>query len=155
MSGMRFTLDQLNPKLQQQIAKKLAEQHKGERRMVRNLGPDILPVQKKNKYYAITTEVDGMKFHSKHEAACYRDLKLRELAGEISDLRTQVKFSLFDAGGNCRGEHWGVYTADFVFREAGNLVVSDAKSEATRKARDWPKTKKAMLACHGITIREL
>lgn len=115
------------------------------------------PVEPKprNKYRAQRVEADGHRFDSKHEYMMYVDLKLRVRAGEIEDLRLQVKFSLFDAGGHCRGEHIGTYRADFVYRERGELRVADAKSEKTRRLRDWPRTKALMRACHGIEVIEL
>ena len=48
--------------------------------------------KKKSKYFAVKTEVDGIVFDSKLEAARYKILKKRQDGGEISDLETQVKF---------------------------------------------------------------
>lgn len=132
------SIDQLPPKLREQVQEKLAGRE-----------------PKKNKYNAKPQEIGGIKFASKLEAAEYQKLALREKAGEISGLRAHVKFALFDPGEGCRGEHWFTYIADFVFRENGKLVVADAKSAATRARRDWPRTKKAMLACHNHDVVEL
>ena len=87
-----------------------------------------------NKYYATKTDVDGIRFDSQREAARYRELRLLERAGEITDLRLQVPFYLW-AG--VPGEvpravqlpkrfQW---RADFVYREVGSgaEVVEDAK----------------------------
>lgn len=98
---------------------------------------------------------DVVRFDSKHEYAEYQKLALREKAGEISGLRVHVRFSLFDAGDNCRGEHFGCYTADFTFRENGKLVVADAKSPPTRARRDWKRTKQLLKSCHGHEVIEL
>ncbi|WP_416330616.1 DUF1064 domain-containing protein, partial [[Clostridium] innocuum] len=49
---------------------------------------------KKSKYGAVKTEVDGIKFDSKHEALRYQELRLLEQAGEITNLRLQVPFEL-------------------------------------------------------------
>ena len=46
------------------------------------------------KYHAIKTVYDGITFDSRKEARRYAALKLLERAGEISDLRTQVKYEL-------------------------------------------------------------
>ena len=51
----------------------------------------------KSKYKADKVVVDGVKFDSKREARRYRELKLLEKAGEISDLQMQVKFVLIPA----------------------------------------------------------
>lgn len=110
---------------------------------------------KKNKYNAQPQVTKEGKFASKKELRCWQELKLREKAGEIACLRRQVKFSLFGKG----GEHIGVYTADFVWRKRSSIgwiiTVADAKSEATKKRRDWARTKKLMMACHGIDVLEL
>ena len=50
---------------------------------------------KRSKYGAIKTEVDGIKFDSKHEASRYKELRLLEQAGEITNLRLQVPYILF------------------------------------------------------------
>lgn len=44
---------------------------------------------RKNKYSAKITELDGIKFHSKGEAACYSMLKLLERAGKVKILVLQ------------------------------------------------------------------
>jgi hypothetical protein len=115
-----------------------------------------------NKYHAQVVEADGVRFASKKEMRCYLIQKAREEKGEIQDLRVHVKFSLFDPGlaelhraGSCPGEHIGTYTCDFTWRENGRLVVADAKSEKTRRLREWPRTKALLKACHGHEVREL
>lgn len=108
-----------------------------------------------NKYRAQPLETGGERFDSKHEYRCYQALRVRQDAGEITGLRRQVKFSLFDAGGFCRGEHVGIYRCDFTYREGEKLVVADAKSEYTRKLRDWQRTKKLLRMCHGHEVVEM
>lgn len=80
-----------------------------------------------------------------------------ELAGEISELRTQVKFELIPTqriGGKCV-ERSVTYTADAVYRDkAGNLVVEDVKSPAT-KTQQYVIRRKLMLWVHGIQIVEV
>jgi hypothetical protein len=161
--GMRFTLEHLNPRMREQAEAKLRLTDLKPRTVV--LCPDDTepaPPQvharkqaSKNKYRAIRVDIKGHRFDSRHEYEQYLKLKAREGAGEIEGLRTQVKFSLFDAGGTCRGEHIGTYRADFVYREAGELRVADAKSKHTKRLRDWPRTKALMRACHGIEVIEL
>jgi hypothetical protein len=113
----------------------------------------------RTKYRSVSTVVDGERFDSKLEEGIWQDLKLREKAGEIRNLRRQVRFSLFMNG----GEHFGIYTADFVyeiFLDRGVLgrwhrYVADAKSAHTRKLQAWQKVRKLMLACHSINVLEL
>lgn len=127
------------------------------------LPPARNPTSKPSKHRAIKTEVAGEKFDSKLEARVYQELKLREVAGEIRNLRRQVKFSLFANG----GYHLGTYKADAEFEElyvdhnkGGEVhrwirVVADVKSQHTRKLPGWGRTKKLMQACHNIIVREL
>lgn len=144
----------LNPKVRAQAAMKLADQAASKISGIRVVHP-IGPPAPGNKFHAKAVTADGKKFGSKKEFRCYRELELRQAAGEISDLRCQVKFSLFAAGGECPGEHIGTYSCDFVWKEQGRRVVADAKSEATRRLRDWPRTKALMRMCHNIEVIEL
>lgn len=48
------------------------------------------------KYNNKKITVDGQIFDSKKEANRYKELRLLEKAGEIKDLRTQVKFKLME-----------------------------------------------------------
>ena len=161
LSTARWKLEDIaNPELRMQLARKIAEAYPGSARTVRNFRIDEqMPTQPRakprNKFNAIATEIDGIKFGSQHEARCYADLKIREKAGEISELRAQVKFALFDPGSNCYGEWVGTYRADFVWKSGEKVVVADAKSKATRKLRDWPRTKSLMKMCWGIEVVEL
>jgi len=49
---------------------------------------------KRHKYGAKPTEVDGIKFGSKREAAYYSELKLRQRAGEVIGFLMQVPLRL-------------------------------------------------------------
>lgn len=102
-----------------------------------------------NKYRAKKTVVDGITFDSKREAARYKELRTLLRAGQIQDLRMQVKYPLV-----VNGVKIGRYTSDFNYIENGAEVVEDVKSPATKKARDYVLRKKLMLAIHGISIRE-
>lgn len=99
-----------------------------------------------NKYGNKRTEVDGITFHSKREAARYQDLKLLERAGAIKDLRIQVPY-LFELNDVriCR------YFADFVYKENGREVVEDSKGKRTK---DYMIKRKMMKAFYGVEIRE-
>lgn len=103
---------------------------------------------KKSKYNAVKTEVDGIKFDSKHEASRYRELRVLEQAGEITNLRLQVPFELIPKS------KYGMpirYIADFVYNENDQLIVEDAKGVKT----PIYKLKKRMMAeKYGIEIRE-
>lgn len=88
-----------------------------------------------------------------------------EKAGEISDLKTQVKFQLIPTqrepdtlgkrGGIRQGkmiERECSYIADFVYTENGNTVVEDTKGMRTK---DYIIKRKLMLWIHGIRIKEV
>lgn len=145
-----WSLEQLNPAMRKQAEEKLAAQVRTVRTAAK---PGPVPGQ--SKYNNRIVQADGHRFDSKHEYRCYLALKVRERAGEIDGLRLHVRFALFDPGENCRGEYIGTYRCDFVFREGGKLVVADAKGAKTRRLRDWPRTKKLMLACHGLDVQEI
>ena len=111
-----------------------------------------------NKYYARKTEVDGITFDSKHEAERYCELKLLWRAGEIRELMIQYPFELIPAQKDEKGktiERPVCYIADFVyFDKDGNLVVEDAKSQAT-KTDVYKLKRKLMLYFKGIAIKEV
>lgn len=101
------------------------------------------------KYNNQKITVDGQKFDSKKEASRYRELRLLEKAGEIKDLRTQVKFKLIPAQ---RDEATGKvverecsYKADFVYEE-------DVKGFRTK---EYIIKRKLMMWRYGIRIREV
>lgn len=106
-----------------------------------------------SKHNNVWTEVDGIKFQSKHEARRYELLRDRQLAKEISDLKCQVRYRIMD------GEKYlTTYVADFTYRENGELVVEDAKGR--RESRDpsynlFKLKKRLLLLYSGLDIREV
>jgi len=102
--------------------------------------------KKQNKFKAKVTWVDGIRFASQGEATRYSQLKIRERAGEITDLELQVEYSL-----DVNGLHIATYMADFVYIENGQKVVEDFKGVRTRL---YILKAKLMKALHGITIYE-
>ena len=121
---------------------------------------------KKNKYNAVKTEAYGKIFDSAHEAERYGELLLLERAGEIHDLKCQVKYVLIPAkrepdrtgprGGKIKGkviERETAYIADFVYKtKDGTEIVEDAKGCRTK---DYRIKKKLMLSVHGIRLKEV
>ena len=96
----------------------------------------------------IITEVDGITFHSKKEANRWSELQLLVRAGEIRDLKRQVKYSL-----DVNGVHICNYYADFTYVDCKTetLVVEDSKG---RRIQPYPIKAKLMKACHNIDIFE-
>lgn len=107
------------------------------------------PSQKPAKYRNVKTEIDGLTFDSKKEAARWQELRILERAGEIKDLVRQTRFDL-----RVNGELICFYKADFVYREKltdWRIIVEDSKGV---KTRDYLIKKKLMYAIHKISIRE-
>lgn len=103
---------------------------------------------KKSKYRAVKTEINGIMFDSKHEAARYQELRLLERAGEINSLRLQVPYELIAKSKYGKSIK---YVADFVYSRNGLTVVEDAKGVRTPVYR----LKKRMMAeKYGIQIKE-
>lgn len=107
------------------------------------------------KYHSRKTTLDGMEFDSLREANRYAELKLLQRVGEISDLRTQVKYTLIPAQKKPSGgtERACTYTADFAYRDkTGREIVEDAKGVRTQQ---YTIRRKLMLWVHGIEVIEV
>lgn len=85
--------------------------------------------QRRHKFNAKKTTVDGITFDSKLEARRYTELKLLERAGTITDLQLQPKFLLQEKFKDRTGKtHRSIhYIADFQYVEDGVDVVEDTK----------------------------
>jgi len=112
---------------------------------------------KPSKYRAKKTVVDGITFDSRAEAARYQDLLILERAGEIQDLRLQVKYVLTANGQELKIKSAGVpkgrvvrFIADFVYVEKGKIIIEDVKGMPTPVY----KLKKAIMESMGYEIRE-
>lgn len=107
------------------------------------------------KYHSRKVTVNGATFDSHREARRYRELSLLQRAGEISDLHTQVRYTLIPAQKKPSGgtERAVTYTADFVYRDkAGNEIVEDVKGVRTQQ---YIIRRKLMLYTHGIEVKEV
>ena len=118
-----------------------------------------------SKYNNRKVRRDGLTFDSKKEHKRYNELLLLEQAGEIRNLRRQVKFVLIPTqrepsqigtrGGVKKGkllERECAYIADFVYTENGKIVVEDTKGLRTK---DYIIKRKLMLYVHNIRVREV
>lgn len=112
--------------------------------------------QRRNKYGAEATEIQGIRFDSKAEAKRYLQLKAMQQAGEISELEIQVSFELIPAQEiDGRKERPVFYIADFRYRDkAGETVIEDTKSAPT-KTKEYVIKRKLLLWRHGIAVREV
>lgn len=97
-----------------------------------------------NKYGAIKTTVDGVTFDSKGECKGWFALRIREMAGEISDLKRQVVYKL-----EVNGVLVCKYVADYEYIENGQLVTADYKGVITK---DFALKAKLFRAIHGRDI---
>lgn len=122
-----------------------------------------------SKYHARKVTRGGRTFDSAKEARRFGELSLLQRAGEISDLRCQVKYILIPAqrepdtvgkrGGTIKGkllEREVSYYADFVYKQNGVEIVEDVKGyrDSTAYALFTVK-RKLMLWVHGIKIKEV
>jgi hypothetical protein len=112
-----------------------------------------LAQSRRNKFNAVKTPVGELMFASGLEARRFIQLTYMQAAGEIRDLVHHPPSYEFVVN----GVRIGQYTPDFIYTvvATNERIIEDSKSEATRKARDWPLRKKLMLACHGIDVQEV
>lgn len=117
------------------------------------------------KYHNRKVRRDGLTFDSRKEHKRYNELLLLQQAGEITNLRRQVKFVLIPTqrepniigprGGVKKGkllERECAYIADFVYIQNGKTVVEDTKGVRTK---EYVIKRKLMLYTQGIRIREV
>ena len=105
-------------------------------------------IPKRMKYRNVKTEIDGIKFDSKKEAAYYSKLKLLKASGDVLAFQMQVRYNF-----KYNGILLCFYKADFVvkWKTSGEKVI-DVKG---RKLPMYNLKKKMMKAFHGIDIMEV
>ena len=97
------------------------------------------------KYNNVKCTYNGFKFDSIGERNRYKTLELLQLAGEISELKTQVKFPIV-----INNVKICSYIADYTYNDKqGNYIVEDFKGVQTSI---FKLKKKLMLAIHGIEV---
>lgn len=106
------------------------------------------------KYRAQPTEVDGIRFASKKEAARFNLLKVMQREKKIRDLELQVVFPMCVVDQKGTMKIIAKYIADFsyVVTETGEKVVEDVKGMKTPVYR---LKKKHVEAQYGIEIKEI
>ena len=101
-----------------------------------------------SKYKNVPVVVDSIRFASQREAKRYGQLKMLQMAKEISDLSIQVPYEL-----NPGGTFSYKYYADFEYlTKDGDKVTEDVKG---MKTNVYKKKRALMLRVHGITIKEV
>lgn len=127
----------------------------------------------KSKYRNERTETDGYQFASKKEAKFYVELRLRERAGDVKNIRIQPRYALYaltldgadlhNCNAGCvsqRRQLVADYVADFEFEESDrgyggitwSRVVVDVKGLRTAI---YKLKKRLFEAQYGIKIREV
>lgn len=122
-----------------------------------------------SKYHSKKITRDGITFDSVKEYRRWYELVLLEKAGQISDLKRQVKFVLIPTqketytrhsektgkrltDGVRTLEHECSYIADFVYKVNDKTIVEDTKGFRTA---DYIIKRKLMLYIHHICIKEV
>lgn len=157
-------IGRFSQKAQAQILQKVQEQQRAEKAAANAKAKAEKP-KKGNKLHAEKVDMtmpDGtlMHFDSKREARRYMDLWLMQRSGEITNLRTQVKYPLLPKQVHPDGtrERTIDYVADFVYEKDGETVVEDSKgfrNTSSAAYRVFVMKRKMMLYFHGVTVREV
>jgi hypothetical protein len=114
--------------------------------------PQYFRKPSRNKYGAKKTVVGGITFDSKKEANRFVELQLLERAGEITDLKRQVKIDLYGRDGPIytRTRRIMRLTVDFTYIQDGVLIYEDVKGKLTR---DYD-VRVAVALAMGIEVKE-
>lgn len=109
-----------------------------------------------NKYGNRRIDTEDGSFDSQKEFRRWKELKLMERAGLITQLSRQTKFELVpnQIEGGKVVERAVTYKADFCYWQDGRFICEDVKSEAT-KTREYVIKRKLMRYVHGIKIQEV
>ena len=105
-----------------------------------------------SKYGNRPTTTDDGRFDSAWEYEYWQELKLRERAGDISELQRQVRVSLEGKNGPIRYQatnRQAFAVVDFRYIHEGEVVWEDTKGYHDRLS----KLKYAVLAAQGIDVR--
>lgn len=105
---------------------------------------DVVP-RRPNKFGAVATWVDGIRFDSKKEATRYQELELQRRANAFAWFTMQVPFRL---EGGVR------FVIDFmIVHHDGRIVLEDVKSKGTM-LQTYVNKKKQLKARYGLEVIE-
>ena len=79
-----------------------------------------------NKYGAVKTTVDNIRFDSKRESERYSELKLLFKNGHIHNLEIQPRFDF-----KIDGKHMFTYRGDFAYFDGDRRIIEDVKGHKT------------------------
>jgi hypothetical protein len=119
--------------------------------------PGRAGTRRRNKFGAVPTVVENIRFHSKKEARRYQELRLLEKAGEIRNLEIQPTFPLYVAKGDGVPAHVADYVSDFRYFDvrAGSQRIEDVKGGRATKTPIYRLKKRMVEALYGIEITEV
>lgn len=94
---------------------------------------------------------ERVEFDSIKEFERAKELEMLEKAGQVSNLRRQVKVKLLDGfyikkNGKSHKLQDIQYVADFVYTEKDKTVIEDVKSDITKKEKTYGIKKKMVLS---------
>ena len=129
----------------------------------------IIKRKKGSKYNNKTVVYNGIKFVSKKEGQRYLFLKKAEEDGEISELKTQVKFELIPPIKEEYIEHLKTkdktrvrtlqlainYISDFTYIKDGLMVIEDVKASPKVIPSDFKLKEKMFFWRYGNRIRRV
>ena len=141
--SMHFKIEQLSPAMRAQVEDKLAPKPKPAA-MVQ--APEVAP--KPLKMRNIPTEMDGIRFDSRKEAARYLILREQERRGEIKNLLVHGRIPL-----EVNGIFICHFEVDFMFERDGKLRAEDVKGRKCGSAWTAYLTKANLFhALHGTMV---
>ena len=111
-----------------------------------------------NKYRNTKIIIDGIEFDSKKEGLRYKELRLLERAGLITDLKMQTSFELQPSfKKNGKTIRAITYKSDFDYKtKDGRHIVEDVKSKATEKDKVYRlKRKMLQYKYNNIEFKEI
>ena len=116
---------------------------------------DYRALSSRSKYGNKKIEIDGYTFDSLAEAERYKQLRLMEQAGAISDLRLQPRYELQPGFTDNDGvkQRPITYTADFSYAENGLRVTEEVKGARTKEY--LIKKKIFLFRYFDLTFREI
>ena len=108
------------------------------------------------KYRNKPITVDNVRFDSQREYARWCELLLLQRAGKITDLERQVTYVLAPSVKFCDSQRAKPplrIKPDFRYRENGELICEDLKSDASLEDRAFTIRRHLLLSVHGVQLR--
>jgi Fe2+ transport system protein B len=122
----------------------------------KKLNYPITTEAKRNKYHNKKVLIDNITFDSLKEGNRYKELKLLEAKGIITDLQLQVKYELQPSYKmNDKTIRAISYICDFEYKLDNKLIVEDVKPSKNFQTEVYKIKKKLFMHKYGIEIKEI